>query len=335
MIHARARALRRALSRALAHGLDRALAHGRARVPGCARVPGRARSLGLGLGVAIVVAAANAASPGPRLAFDSRVVWTEDSPRFGGFSAIEVQPDGVGFVAISDRGRWATGRLLREDGRLDGVEMTGAGRLHGIDGAPLEAAEADAEGVAVDAEGRTYVSFEGFHRIRRYDRIDGPAARVPSHPDFKKMQRNSSLEALAVDAEGAIYTIPERSGAWERPFPVYRLRDGVWDRTMSIPRVGRFLVSGADFGPDGRLYILERDFAWYTGFSTRVRRFEIGPDGIDRGVTLLETGPGSADNFEGISVWRGPGGETRVTLIADDNFFALQSTAIAEYVVVE
>lgn len=292
------------------------------------------RALALGLAICLVVAA-EAASPGPHLELDSRVVWTEDSPRFGGFSAIEVEPDGVGFVAISDRGRWATGRLLREAGRIEGVEMTGAGRLHSVEGKPLTGDDADAEGVAVDAAGRVYVSFEGFHRIRRYDDLGGPAAPVPSHADFKGLQRNSALEALAIDADGALYAIPERSGAWERPFPVYRLRDGVWDKELSIPREGKFLVAGADFGPDGRLYIVERDFVWYTGFATRVRRFELGPDGFDRGVTLLETGPGSADNFEGVSVWQGPAGETRVTLIADDNFFALQSTAIAEYVVVE
>ncbi len=90
-------------------------------------------------------------------------------------------------------------------------------------------------------------------------------------------------------------------------------------------------MAGADFGPDGRLYVLERDFSWMGGFASRIRRFTLGPDGFDAGETLLETGMGSTDNFEGISVWRDADGGTRITLIADDNFFALQSTAIAEY----
>jgi len=71
------------------------------------------------------------------------------------------------------------------------------------------------------------------------------------------------------------------------------------------------------------------------GFSSRVRRFDLGPEGLTDEATLLETAFGSSDNFEGISVWRDAEGRTRVTLIADDNFFALQSTAIAEYVLVE
>ena len=35
--------------------------------------------------------------------------------------------------------------------------------------------------------------------------------------------------------------------------------------------------------------------------------------------------------MEGISVWRDDAGRTRVTLISDDNFFPLQQTMIAEY----
>ena len=38
--------------------------------------------------------------------------------------------------------------------------------------------------------------------------------------------------------------------------------------------------------------------------------------------------------MEGISVWRDAAGRTRVTLISDDNFFALQRTVIVEYLLV-
>jgi len=169
----------------------------------------------------------------------------------------------------------------------------------------------------------------------RFTDIDGPAEGAPPHPDFRGLQPNSALEALAVDDAGTIYAIPERSGQMTRPFPVYRYRGGVWDKKLSIPREGRFLVTGADFGPDGRLYVLERDFTWMGGFSNRVRSFRIAPDGLEDEATLLQTPFGSADNFEGISVWRDEAGGVRATLIADDNFFALQSTVIAEYLLVE
>ena len=158
---------------------------------------------------------------------------------------------------------------------------------------------------------------------------------MPSPPGFARLQTNSGLEALAIDAGGALYAIPERSGAWERPFPVFRLRDGRWDRSLSLRRDGTFLVAGADFGPDGRLYLLERDFRWLRGFATRIRRFDLGPGGFGAEALLLETPFGALDNMEGISVWRDDAGRTRVTLISDDNFFALQRTVIVEYLLVE
>jgi hypothetical protein len=281
----------------------------------------------------LLVAGGGAAAA--RLEPDGRTVWRDDDPAFGGFSGIEVTDEGAALLAIGDRGAWATAAMEREVGRLVAVRTTGLGRLKAISGAPLAGDDVDAEGLALAPDGAAWVSFEAFHRIRRYPDIDGPAQEIPGHPDFPRLQRNSGLEALAIDADGAVWAIPERSGAWERPFPVYRLRDGVWDTTVRVPRSGTFLVAGADFGPDGQLYLLERDFTWFGGFATRVRRFAVGTAGLGPGETLLETGFGTPDNFEGISVWRDGAGDTRVTLIADDNFFGMQSTVVAEYLVVE
>ena len=272
---------------------------------------------------------------GPRLELASEVVWSESDSRFGGYSGLELQPDGRTFLAVSDRGTWARGESERKAGRLGAVRLTGIGPLHEISGAPLDGDNVDAEGLAVDGKGRAFVSFEAFHRIRRYDDIAGPALEVPSHPDFRKLQRNSGLEALAIDADGTLYAIPERSGAWERPFPVYRLQGREWDRDLSLRRDGTFLVVDADFGPDGKLYLLERDFGWVRGFATRVRRFTLGPDGFEDEATLLETSFGQLDNMEGISTWRDPEGRIRVVLISDDNFFPLQRTMLVEYLVAE
>lgn len=285
--------------------------------------------------IALVLAATAAAAQAARLEEDARVVWTDGRPAFGGFSAIEVRDGGAAFVAIGDRGEWATARMIRTRGRLTAVETTGFGALRGVSGERLGEPNNDAEGIAVDPNGGFFVSFEGFHRIRRYGALDMPALRVPSHPDFRRLQNNSGLEALAIDADGALYAIPERSGALTRPFPVYRLRNGEWDKSLEIPRSEPFLVAGADFGPDGMLYVLERDFRWAGGFSTRIRRFALTPSGFDGGETLHETNLGSTDNFEGISVWTDAAGRMRVTLIADDNFFSLQSTAIAEFLLIE
>ncbi len=282
--------------------------------------------------LAVLASVSLAEAQTPSLVEDARMVWTSGNVDFGGFSGIEVLDGGAAFLAISDRGHWATGRLVREGGTLTGIETTGFGPLREIRGPALSGENVDAEGLAIGSDGAAWISFEAFHRIRRYEPIDGPAINVPGPRDFAGLQNNSGLEALAIDAAGTLYAIPERSGKLDRPFPVYRYRNGVWDADLGIRRDGAFLVTGADFGPDGRLYVLERDFRWLGGFSNRVRRFDLGRGGFTNEVTLLELPFGNTDNFEGISVWRDAAGATRATLISDDNFFPLQETAIAEYI---
>jgi hypothetical protein len=286
--------------------------------------------------LALACAACAAGAASPRMTLDAEVAWSEDGDDFGGFSGLALAPDGRGFTVVSDRGAWKKGALERDaEGRLTGVALGANGRLRAISGDPLEALDNDAEALAVDADGAAWISFEHFHRIRRYPDLAGPAERVPSHPAFARLQENSGLEALALDADGTLYAIPERSGRLQRPFPVYRYRyrDGDWLDPLALRRDGAFLVSDATFGPDGRLYVLERDFEWLGGFRTRVRRFDLGPAGFGAETTLLETRFGELDNMEGIGVWKDPEGRTRVLLLSDDNFFPLQRTMFAEYIV--
>jgi len=117
--------------------------------------------------------------------------------------------------------------------------------------------------------------------------------------------------------------------------PVQRFMGGEWDEDLSIPRSKRFLVVGADFGPDGRLYVLERDFDVISAFKTRIRRFTLSKEGFDAGETLLETRFSALGNAEGISLWTDADGQTVITLISDDNFNGFQKTWVTEYTLVE
>lgn len=252
--------------------------------------------------------------------------WRNDDPLFGGFSAIEVAADGSNFIALSDRGAFVSGTITRDAGRISDVQLEALHPLIQTGGEPLPRKERDSEGLAVGDDGVVYVSFEWVHGIRRFAGIDQPASDLMTSPAFADMQTNSSLEALAIGPDGALYTMPERSGLATRPFPVFRLKDGIWDQPFTIPRRGPYLISGADIGPDGLLYILERDFAGI-GFRNRVRRFALDGSGE---ALVIETGLRTHDNLEGISVWQDADG-LRMTLISDDNFRAFQRTEIVEY----
>lgn len=263
-----------------------------------------------------------------------RYTWRSDAPGFGGFSGLEVAADGLTFTTISDRGALATGRFIRDAGRIagvDGATLTPLGNTHGRKVDPYMA---DAEGLAIDPQGRHFISFEGYHRVWRY-RTPSRAEWVPLAPAFEAIpNENGGLEALAVDQRGRLYTIPERSGRLTRPFPVYRLDGETWTQPFTIARSDGFLVVGADFDDGGRLYVLERSFSGF-GFRSRVRRFTLQDDRVVRDDTLLTTRTLRHDNLEGLAVWRDAAGDIRLTMISDDNFQSIQRTEFVEYRVPE
>ena len=280
--------------------------------------------------LSVLAAPSAAADPAPE--YFGSWVWETGVEGLYGFSAIEVSDTGAAFTVIGDAGQVVRGRIHREDGRIAGLRQWEFTMLRTTAGVPVDGRLSDSEGLAIGPDGRAFVSFEQVHRVWAYDDLDGPARPLPMHPDFRGFANNAGLEALAIDADGTLYTLPERSGGLTQPFPVFRYRDGVWDVPFSIARRGEFLPVGADFGPDGLFYLLERRFLGVFGLQSRVRRFAIDGDTIRGEETLLETSPRTHDNLEGISVWRDGDGAIRITMISDDNNRApLQRTELVEY----
>jgi hypothetical protein len=114
---------------------------------------------------------------------------------------------------------------------------------------------------------------------------------------------------------------------------VFRYRSGRWDQPFLICGTPGFLPVGADFGPDGRLYVLERQFRGLGGFASRIRRIVPQGPGIAAEEVLIETAPGASGNLEGLSVWRDAGGTLRLTTVADDNFLFVLGTEVVEFAV--
>ena len=260
--------------------------------------------------------------------------WTREGEKeFGGFSGLELTERGTRFTAISDHGGIVTGRLLRDArGVVTGVEAGKVRRIRRPDGLILTRDAKDTEGLAQANDGTLYISFERHHRVMRLDRPGGRLAPLPRDRRFGHLLHNAGLEALAIDAAGRLHAIPERSGYGGTPFPVYRFDGEAWEHAHDLPRRGKFLVVGADFGPDGRLYILERAFRAVTfSFASRVRVFTLGERGVEAEETLLVSRFGEHDNLEAIDIWQDAAGGLRMTLLSDDNFLRLQVTEFVDY----
>lgn len=278
----------------------------------------------------------------PRLEPLSSYTWNTDHPNHGGFSALHLSADGSSFITLTDRGDYASGTIERTGDAISGIKTEAFGFLKPAPWATNTTPEgrphpynSNSEGLAVSSDGAIWVAFEGFHRLRRFPKLDAEAEGVEGHPDFGELQSNSGLEALAIDAQDRLYTLPERSGKWTRPFQVYR-RDGEkWKRWAKLPRRDRFLPTGADIGPDGKFYLLERRFEVLQGFATRVRRFDLTETGLTNEVELLASPFRIYGNTEGISVWKTQNGELRIVIITDDNYNMLQTTQLHEFRVVD
>ncbi len=270
-----------------------------------------------------------APDPGPA-ALTGRVVADYDLSVFGGVSGLDFGSDEREVTLLLDSGVLIEGNLNRD---ADGAPL-GLRRWRLI---PVEARREaifgrrgmDAEGLAVAGDD-IYVSLERVHAIWRLNAFGEVVERLPRPPGVDSLSANGSFEALAA-AGGDLYTLPERSPRRGAPFPVWRFADGAWERAFTLPRRGRFLAVGADFGPDGCFYLLERRFVPPFWFATRVRRFATAEDAVLAEETVLETALGVHDNLEGIAVWQDVDGDIRMTMISDDNFSRWQETEIVDY----
>ena len=281
--------------------------------------------------VALILAATPVASE-PVLEHLSVYVWERPERYFGGWSAIEVAKGGMTFTAIGDNAQSYYGTFQRDGDRITGVSRGPVGALTDIDGVAFfrKGTEElnDSEGLAVFPDGRFAVSFERTSRIIVYD--DGALpVRIELPREVNGLAENGGVEALAVDGEGRLIAIPETVPKDAPGFPVWRQDGNGWETVGHLKRTQGFRPVGADVGPDGRLYVLERAFR-LIGFQSRIRAFDLDAFAPE-GALLWVASMLAFDNLEGLSVWEDAGGALRFTMISDDNYLSVQRTEIVEF----
>ena len=246
---------------------------------------------------------------------------------FGGFSGLLVF--GGQLIAVSDMGWWLSAKLVESN---RGLRMSEArlAPMHDAESNGYTKAGGDAEGLAL-RRGHLAVSFERDHRIMLL-KDNGRLGETIQPRSFEQFRSNKGLEALATLPDGRLIAFAERADAGGVPMFLVENDGRVAESRM--PRAGKHAVTGADVGPDGRLYLVLRDYSPPFGVSIRVMRYRIGPDGwpLPESAEVLaafETLSG-IDNMEGIALDSSPRGETRIWLISDDNFSFLQRTLLIQ-----
>jgi hypothetical protein len=284
------------------------------------------------------------------LEFRGGLALTSKYQAFGGVSALNLEPDGARFLAITDNGSWLRGRIVYQDGKLAGIADAEMAPILGSDGKPLAARGwYDVESLT-ELDGMHYIGIERVEQIVRFNfRRDGLLARgvpIAVPPDFKSFVYNKSLECLTAPPKGSplagnLIVITERSldsAGNHRSFLIKTDRGGDHVERFSVARSDDFDVTDCTILPPGDLLLLERRYSPARGVAMRIRRIPLGlirPNALADGKVLIEADLAyQIDNMEGIAVHRNADGETIITLVSDDNFSFVQRNLLLQFTLV-
>lgn len=252
----------------------------------------------------------------------ARIPLGPDGDTFGGLSGIHMSPDSTQILVLSDRAQIFRIALSRnEGGRLNGSRIDARYSLDIGSHAGL----LDSEGIAL-VDGDVFISFESPPRILRYQWPPMTPAHVDGVDQLAIHPGNRGIEALAYHPSVGLIAIPERRYDKTPGVPIFAFKAGGWSELARLPQDGLFNPVGADFSPDGTLYILERAFS-LLGFRTRIRRMTA--NGFE---TVLQTELGEFDNLEGLALQVDETGQLRALLVSDNNFVGVLRQELVEFI---
>ncbi len=274
-----------------------------------------------------------------RLKYRGGIHLYAEDPGFGGFSALGVSDDGKRLVALSDRGRRFSARLVYDQtGNLAGLRDTDLATMAGLDGAPLSSRDdGDAESMSPGVEGEIIVAFERRHRLWRYLPGVTVPEPLPGPDEMQDLPSNNGIEALTLLADGSLLALSEGKPGRKQTVGWISSREG-WS-VLTYPTSDGFRVTGAATMPGGDVLVLERSFVLRGSNRIRLKRISaatIKPGGVLAGTIIARLHrPLTVDNFEGSEIRKGPAGEVFIYLVSDDNFNPGQRTLLMMFELME
>ncbi len=259
---------------------------------------------------------------------------TSDIRGFGGLSALDVNGNRV--TALGDGGTIIRFRL----GRFGTASDATITRLPEQCGRVVRKMDNDTESLAHDDARRAWwVGYEGRNAICRIN-TDFSAGEVIARPRaIARWRQKGGAESMTRLGDGRFLLIAEESldngGVHEM---VLFDRDPT-DRAAIATSLGYRPPAGykptevAQL-PDGRLLVLNRRFALWSLFTSKlvlINALPVNPRGVTQGRVIADfASPVIADNFEGLSVTQ-ENGKPVLWVISDDNFMRWQRTLLLKF----
>ena len=264
---------------------------------------------------------------------------TSEAQSFGGLSGLVLDQNCERMRAVSDGGTWFEARLRYESGRLAGISDVVTGPVLDSKGKPQRSkAWWDVEALTRLSDGRLLAGFESRVRFGTYDvatgGLDARFEAVPHPKDIDFGPENGEVEAVGQLPDGRLIAIGERQFDAQG-----HIRGWTWKGAkatrFTLERHDSYKVT--DLAVDGTsILTVERRFTPGSLPGMAVRRFDAAAIGKDKPIRpeLLMEAPAPLyviDNMEGIALCTRDG-ETRVTLVSDDNFNrSVQSTILLQF----
>lgn len=270
---------------------------------------------------------------------------TSKDVRFGGWSGLEVKPDGS-LLLLSDRAFVLRGRLdMKSGGSIAGIKDARIGALRDSDGQAAQRKRGDSEGLARLRNGQHVVSFELEPRLQFYDfDLMGESALpkdAPALAQVEKLSANAQLEAVTILPDGAILTGSERGFGGDENAVLWRVPanakpgDAPIQPLTTIKLPTNFSLTELAAAPDGSVFALFRSYLPILGARAQIWRYRLIEDNGNtrtegEKLAALET-PFPVDNYEGLALTTAPDGGLRLYVISDDNYRTEQKTILLAF----